>query len=66
MRLIIWLAAPIGIVAAITMATILVAWADGADLCNSWLSVILPFFAPNAVSSGALGGSFSYASPAGR
>jgi hypothetical protein len=37
--MIIWLAAPIGIVT----ATILVARADGADLCDTWLSVILPF-----------------------
>jgi hypothetical protein len=41
--MIIWLAAPIGIVAAIVTSTILVARADGADLCDTWLSVILPF-----------------------
>jgi hypothetical protein len=43
MRLILLLAAPIGVATEIAAATILVAWADGTDLCNTWLSVILPF-----------------------
>jgi hypothetical protein len=43
MRLILLLAAPIGVAAAIATATILVAWADGTDLCDTWLSVMLPF-----------------------
>lgn len=43
MRLIIWLAVPVGGVAAIATATILAAWAGGTDLCGTWLSIVLPF-----------------------
>lgn len=43
MRLIIWLAALIGIVAGIATAMMIVAWADGANLCDTWLSIILPY-----------------------
>jgi hypothetical protein len=44
MRLIIWLAAPIGALAARAMATLLVAWAENTGLCDTWLSIIpLPY-----------------------
>jgi hypothetical protein len=43
MRLIVWLAVPIGVIAAIATATIMVAWAGGAGLCDTWLSIILPY-----------------------
>jgi len=39
---IIWLAAPIAAVAAAATATIIIAWAHGVSICDTWLSVILP------------------------
>ena len=42
MPVIIWLAASIAAVAAVATATMIIAWADGVGICDTWLSVILP------------------------
>lgn len=42
MPVILWLAAPIAAVAAVATATMIIAWADGVSICDTWLSVILP------------------------
>jgi hypothetical protein len=42
MSMIIWLAAPIGAVAAVATATIIVAWGDGMSICDTWLAVVMP------------------------
>lgn len=43
MRLMIWLALPIGMLAAVTSLTVLMAMAGGRGYCGTWLSVILPY-----------------------
>jgi hypothetical protein len=42
MRLIIWLAAPVAVLAAAATVTIIEAWGSGTGSCGTWLSVILP------------------------
>jgi hypothetical protein len=39
---ILWLAAPIAAVAAVATAKMIVAWAEGVSICDTWLSIILP------------------------
>lgn len=42
MRLIIWLAVPVALLAGAATVTIIEAWADGTGTCGTWLSIILP------------------------
>ena len=42
MRLIIWLAAPVALLAAGATVTIINAWVNGTGICGTWLLIILP------------------------
>jgi hypothetical protein len=41
MRLIIWLAAPVAVLAGVAVVTIIQSWVDGTNFCHTWLSMIL-------------------------
>jgi hypothetical protein len=41
MRLIIWLAAPVAVLAGAAVVTIIRSWVDGTSACYTWLSIIL-------------------------
>jgi hypothetical protein len=41
MRLIIWLAVPVAVLAGAAVVTIIQSWVDGTGYCHTWLSIIL-------------------------
>lgn len=43
MRVIIWLAAPVAVLSAVGIVTIIQSWVNGTGYCDTWLSIILPY-----------------------
>lgn len=46
MRLVIALALPVGLISLLATLTILNSWANGGNLCETWMSVALPYCDP--------------------
>jgi hypothetical protein len=42
MRVVIWLAAPVGILAFAVLITIILSWSQGGSFCSTWMSAALP------------------------